>query len=123
MGVSLLGTLALVVVFSLGGSDTPEAEKSTLQKAADLIVQPNADDELAKRAAEGDREALTQLQQRPDGDRNLRDWRALGSGHARIKDYSTSIAAYAHAVKLDPSSAEDPKQTAPAAATTWNAWS
>jgi eukaryotic-like serine/threonine-protein kinase len=59
-------------------------------------------------AAEGDREALSRLQARPESQRSVAEWHALGRGTAQIRDYGTSVAAYAQALRLDANVSEDP---------------
>jgi serine/threonine protein kinase len=103
--------LVTVVLVAGGGPVEPSAffDSSQRARAADAAAagSEQAADELARRAARGDRDALSRLQKVPDAERSLRDWRALGRGYATIQDYRTSMAAYARALKLDRSLAGD----------------
>lgn len=61
--------------------------------------------ELIEKAQTGDRAVLTEL--RELAGKEPQAWLALGSGHARQRDFEASLAAYETAVKLDAGLASD----------------
>ncbi|MBX3130028.1 MAG: serine/threonine protein kinase [Polyangiaceae bacterium] len=71
------------------------------------VSQPDLEALLA-RAEGGDREALAELQTRPETDRSAKEWRALGRGFSAIGNVKPSLDAYDKALALDASLAKDP---------------
>jgi len=112
LGVGLVGTL-LVLLLALSNSRGPTAETAiaaAVDREANALSAP-ADPAAAKlieRARTGDQTALKELQAKPEDERSLRDWLALGRGHAVLAEHSASIASYGHALKRDPSVSRDP---------------
>jgi hypothetical protein len=62
---------------------------------------------LMSRAESGDRQALSQLQARPESERTAAEWRAIGRGLSTIGHAKPSLLAYDKALGLDPSLAKD----------------
>jgi hypothetical protein len=63
---------------------------------------------LIQKAGAGDRDAITKLQARPDGQRSAAEWRALGRGFTLVSQGKPSMNAYKKALTLDPGLAKDP---------------
>ncbi|HMJ11959.1 MAG TPA: protein kinase [Polyangiaceae bacterium] len=62
---------------------------------------------LMERASRGDATALAQLTARPESERSIEEWRALGRGHAQLGQYPASLKAYEKALASDPKLSAD----------------
>ena len=90
---SVFGIAALIVIGSLlfGGKSAASTAKEGSAEVA------SKDSELAKliaRAESGDQTALAELTARPDQNRSLDEWRALGHGYAKLGHFDASLSAY-----------------------------
>jgi eukaryotic-like serine/threonine-protein kinase len=63
--------------------------------------------ELTAGALKGDRNAIAQLEARPEAKRTAAEWRALGRGYTLIGNRKASMTAYGKALDLDPPIAKD----------------
>ena len=102
---SIVGIAAVIVLGSLifGG-------KSQAANGAPVVAAAPKDPELAElvqRAATGDQGALTELGARPDRERTLAEWRALGHGNAKLGHYDASLNVYRAAVSAAPDLVND----------------
>jgi serine/threonine-protein kinase len=62
---------------------------------------------LLDKAAQGDRDAISKLQARPEQERSAAEWRALGRGYMAIGHGVPGLQAYKKALAIDPGLAKD----------------
>ena len=106
--VGLLFVVAFGALVATGVSaGKPPPAGSAARAAASAPPVQDDSDALAKRAAEGDRDALNKLQARPDVQRSAAEWRALGRGFSVIGHTKPSLDAYKKALALDPGLAKE----------------
>jgi hypothetical protein len=101
----LIGVLVIGLAASRDGGDATG-------KGADPIatIEKNLPDdvrELTAGALKGDRNAIAQLEARPESKRTSAEWRALGRGYTVIGNRKAGLTAYAKALDLDPPIAKD----------------
>lgn len=107
----LFGMVAAgVAIASSGGHDHHTARRA-LARAIERVEDP-ALAGLEKRAARGDRSALAALERRRPSKRSADVWRAIGRGYAANGKFAKSVAAYRHALRLDPGLSKDPEVVA-----------
>ncbi len=111
-GATVIGLVATVVVLLLvtvagePGSETVKHGQDTARDAATGKTD-DEQDRLLRQAESGDRATLKALAARPESQRSLAVWKALGRGHAKVGELDLSLAAYARALRLDPSLSAD----------------
>jgi hypothetical protein len=102
-------TLIVLVWLLFGG----KGEASAANGSA-LALAASKDPELAQlvqRAESGDPTALTELNARPEAQRTLAEWAALGHGYAKLAQFNASVTAYQRGVAALPELLKDPKLT------------
>ena len=105
---SVFGIALLIIVGSLlfGG----KSAASTNQEGSPEVI--DKDSELARvisRAEGGDQTALAELTARPEAQRTLAEWSALGHGYAKLSHFQASLTAYQKGVASKPELNRDPK--------------
>ena len=101
--IAAAGAFVLIVVLAVasrGGSTPSQTASGVKEPAPDLAP-------VIKAAETGDRQALAQLQARPETERTAREWRAIGRGLSVIGHVGPSLSAYDKALGLDPALAKD----------------
>jgi tRNA A-37 threonylcarbamoyl transferase component Bud32 len=64
--------------------------------------------EVIRRAEDGDRNALHELEARPETARTAAEWAAIGKGHSRLGEHGVALDAFTRALLGDQALAEDP---------------
>jgi hypothetical protein len=62
---------------------------------------------IIRRAEAGDKDAVAELEARPEAARSAGEWMAIGKGHALFAEYPASLAAFKRAAEMDPSLTSD----------------
>jgi eukaryotic-like serine/threonine-protein kinase len=105
-GVLVIGLIVIGGLVAARGDSTTGARGappiSTTEKSLPDDVR-----ELTAGALKGDRNAIAQLEARPEAKRTAAEWRALGRGYTLIGNRKTSMTAYDKALDLDPPIARD----------------
>jgi hypothetical protein len=107
--VGLVVTVAAVLITTATGDPHSGSAASSGAGVANAPVtkRDRAQDELLRQAASGDRKALAKLGGKPEKQRSLAEWKALGRGYAKTADLERSLTAYGRALRLDPSLGAD----------------
>ena len=101
--VGLVATVAVLLLFTVASE--PDSARRGQAQAGEATTSKTdaAQDQLLRQAASGEQKALKTLDARPENQRSLAEWKALGRGHAKAGEIDRSVTAYARALRLDPS--------------------
>jgi serine/threonine-protein kinase len=110
-GTALVVALILIAAVVVGG-DGGRSLADVARGGVRIVTSDERERELAillERAGRGDATALAQLAARPETERSVEEWRALGRGHAELGQFAASVKAYEKALSLDPKLGQDPR--------------